>query len=169
MPNEPLIALLRAVNVGGNNLIPMADLRKAAAAAGFGNFRTYIQSGNCVYDGPQQDLAALIRAEFGHDIDVIILPRAVLDQIIDACPYEGDPSRIHIGISAQDVNLPLEALEALRVPSEEIYAQGRALYLHAPDGVGRSKLFAALPAKLDQPITLRNLKTLRKLQEMAQG
>lgn len=169
MPNEAVIALLRAVNVGGKNILPMADLRQAASAAGLPNFRTYIQSGNCVYDGPAQDLAAVIRDGFGLDLDIVQLGLGDLDQILAACPYEGDPSRIHIGIAAGPVDLPLEDLAPLRAPTEEITSQGCAVYMHAPDGVGRSKMFAALPGKLDRPVTMRNLRSLRKLQDMARG
>lgn len=168
MPNEAVISLLRAVNVGGTNILPMAELRSAAAAAGLPNFRTYIQSGNCVYDGPEQDLAAVIRDGFGLDLDVITLTPPELDQVLSDCPYDGDPARIHIGFCSDEVSVP-EAVTSLRIASEEITTKGRALYLNAPDGVGRSKLFAALPGKLGQPVTMRNLKTLRKLQSIAQG
>src|SRR5579875_1879055 len=98
------VALLRGVNVGGNNKVPMAELRKLAVELGHGDVATYIQSGNLVFstartdaDGLAAQLEREIAARLGVTTTVVVVSRAELAQVVADNPYphEQDPKHLH--------------------------------------------------------------------------
>ncbi|MFZ0389362.1 MAG: DUF1697 domain-containing protein [Calditrichia bacterium] len=171
------IALLRGINIGGHNKLPMADLKKLLREFGLKRIRTYIQSGNVVFDSEETDkpgLAEKIRVAVNqkHHFapQVMLLSREELSRAISANPYpeaEEAPKSVHLYfLSAKPENPDLEKLEKLKRSSEHFALQGRVFYLQAPEGIGRSKLAAAVEKALGVPVTARNWRTVRKLEEM---
>ncbi|MFO0602471.1 MAG: DUF1697 domain-containing protein [Polyangiales bacterium] len=173
-----MVALLRAVNVGGTRKVPMADLRELLTAEGFTDVATYIQSGNVVLSsklGAAATAAAFEAAfarRFGFDAPVVVRTAAAW------APYAGDgpfpearhdrPRLLHLGLAAGAMKPGvLEAVRAKAVAGEQVELVGDALWIDFPAGVAGSKI---TPAVLDRaagaPVTLRNWNTVRKLQEM---
>ena len=176
---ETLIALFRGINVGGRNILPMQELKSVLESHGLEEVSTYIQSGNVVFRaGESKDsLAESIRdtldARFGFRPELMLLTQAELDEAISGNPFpEGDaePKTVHLTFLAEIPSDPaLDALEAVRTPSERFALCGQVFYLHAPGGIGRSKLAAKVERALGVPCTSRNWRTVKKLQEMVGG
>jgi len=173
------VALLRGVNVGGNRL-PMAELREALADMGVQNVRTYIQSGNVVFDASPEsarDLAAAlpprIEERFGFRPRLLALSADDLRRAMDANPYpeaDAEPNAVHLYFLAERPQAPdREGLNALRTETERWHLQERVFYLHTPDGFGASKLAARAEKLLGVDATARNWRTVRRLWEMAES
>ena len=175
---ETWIALLRGINVGGKNLLPMKELRALLGRLGLQNVQTYIQSGNCVFDGDKNvkvtlatTIAATIKEQFGFRPEVMMITKADLNDAIMNNPYpEGNsaPKRVHFFFMSKPAPNPdLDKLQKLCRPSEKFTLSNQVFYLYAPDGVGRSKLVAQVEKCLGVPVTARNLKSVKKIAEMA--
>lgn len=152
----------------------MADLRRMLAGLGLGNPRTLIASGNAVFDDPgAPDLAArltaALQAQFGLRTDVFLLDLAALQAVHDANPFAGaaamDGAKVHVFFLSRPADLPAEA--AALATTEVMHLTPAALYLHAPDGIGRSKLVERLPRLLSVPVTARNWNTVTGLLALA--
>ena len=164
-----LIALLRAINVGGTGKLPMADLRALCEKAGFTNVRTYIASGNVVLDSKRSPAAAKTTLEtalakrLGKPCQVLIRSAHELAAAIAANPFpDAEPNRLLILFL--DVPPPAGALDKVKIPGrEKLKVVGRELFIHFPEGQGQSKLRIPL---LDVG-TGRNLNTVRALLAMA--
>ncbi len=172
------VALLRGVNVGGGNKVPMADLRAALADAGATEVATYIQSGNVVLDHPSTSDRAVqtlvqdtIGSVFGLTIPTMVRSLTEMRAVVEACPYEvDDPTKLHVVFFSSDAPDPSTWMDLAPFAPEEITLSGREQYLHLPDGMGRSKLVEALGKgqgrKVEQG-TARNWRTVQKLIELA--
>jgi uncharacterized protein (DUF1697 family) len=177
------VALLRGINLGGHNKVAMADLREVVSSLGHADVATYIQSGNVVFSSDQADTAALaaaleeaIAATLGVRVRVVVLSREELAQVARDNPYpdEPNPRCVHaIFLSAEpgpEVAERVAAAKKVVAPGSRDTAQvvGRTIFLHTPDGYGRSDLAAAL-VKLGQKKTdtvtgtARNWATVTKL------
>lgn len=170
------IALLRAVNVGGRNLLAMADLRRLFAALGFPDARTLLQSGNVVFDGGARGSADLERLleekterRLKTRVDYMIRTSDELEEVVARNPFskeaKDDPG--HLVVMFLKSAPPREAVTALqgaiRGP-EQVRVTGRHAYIAYPDGIGRSKLTPGLiETKLDTRGTGRNWNTILKL------
>lgn len=172
------IALFRGINVGGNNILPMKELVAVLEELGLANVRTYIQSGNAVFQSTRKSVARLrqsisgaVAERFGFRPEVLLLRSDQLGEMIDANPFAAShPSRLHMLVmQAAPANPDLEAIEALRAATEDFRLVDAVAYLHAPDGIGRSKLAAKLERLLGEPGTGRNLRTMARLREMAEA
>ncbi len=174
------IALLRGINVGGNNPLPMKSLVAILDGLGCEDVKTYIQSGNAVFRSRHRSTGALgkaigeaIAAEHGFQPSVYVLEAATLRRIAEANPYpeaEAEPKSLHLWLLAgKPAPGARPKLEALRSGSEAFQLASGVLYLHAPDGIGRSKLAAGAERALGQQTTGRNLRTITKLLEMAEA
>ena len=174
------IALLRGINVGGKNLLPMSALVALLADLGGQGIRTYIQSGNAVFRSAEKDpaqlsrqLAAAIKQGWGFEPWVLILGLADLKKAMAENPFpeaEADPSSLHLGFLASPPESPdLEKLTTLKKESERFQLRDKVFYLHAPEGVGRSRLAASSEKLLGVPMTDRNWRTVGKIREMAAG
>ena len=170
------IALLRGINVGGKNRLPMSDLITVLKSLGYEDIRTYIQSGNVVFSskrkiGEDEDdrISGAISAEKGFRPKVILLTAEQLREAIENNPFAADEGKtLHLFfLDSPPKNPDLERLHSLKTASEEFTLQGRILYLYAPDGLGRSRLAATIERSLGVPATARNYNTISKLASMA--
>lgn len=164
------VALLRAVNVGGTGKLAMADLKAVCDELGFAGAKTFIQSGNVVFrsDLPepavQAKLEQALAAKMGKAPGVLLRSRRQLDDIAAKAERFLDAKPNLLLITFLPEPPPADALDKLVAPDgEEVRIDGREIYIHYPNGSGRSKL--RLPAL--RPGTARNLNTIRKLAEMA--
>lgn len=172
------IALFRGVNVGGKHVLPMKELASLLDSLGCRNVRTYIQSGNAVFDNPARDreklaqrIAGTIAAERGFEPRVLLVDLPELERVIASNPFveaEGEPKWLHVGFLESEPETPdLDALDRLRSGRERFELVGRAFYLHTPDGFGTSKLAAQAETLLGVPMTARNWRTVQKARELA--
>jgi uncharacterized protein (DUF1697 family) len=173
------VALLRGINVGGHRKVPMARLREVLGEAGFDEVATYLQSGNAVVTAPEADPQAVagrieeaIAGAFGFEVDVLVRSGEELTAVIAANPFAeqaaADPTRVHASFLADQLDpTTLDELETGRFAPEEVVAGDRVLYLHLPDGIGRSKLAAALTdRRLGTLATARNWRTVEALADL---
>jgi len=174
------VALLRAVNLAGRNTVAMADLRAWIQELGFVNPRTLLNSGNVVFEGATQSserleakLEADARKRLKIDTPFVVRTGDELRRVIARNPFlkEAATDPGHLLVVFAKANLTpanVNALEAAIVGRERVKGDGRHLYAVYPDGVGRSKLTAAL---IDRTLgvagTARNWNTVQKLKEMA--
>jgi uncharacterized protein (DUF1697 family) len=173
------LAFLRGINVGGKNSLPMKEL--VAILEGFGaqKVKTYLQSGNAVFQGAEnissqlpEQLAAEIRKRQGFEPQVLILQLEAVKMALAENPFpeaEADPGSLHLGFLFSRPERPdLEKLSHLKTESERFHLGDGVFYLHAPEGVGRSKLAASAEKLIGVPMTDRNWRTVCKVAEMAQ-
>ncbi|MEQ8699923.1 MAG: DUF1697 domain-containing protein [Bauldia litoralis] len=172
------VALLRATNVGGNNLVKMAALKALCQKAGFGDVRTLLQSGNVVFTASGKPAAiadglkASIANAFGFSIAVFVRTAGELETTVGANPFAREAADAPGQVVAMFVDRDpaaeaLERLAADHAGPERIAAGDRVLYIHYPDGLGRSKLTNALVEKrLGVTGTARNWNTMTRLLAM---
>jgi uncharacterized protein (DUF1697 family) len=148
-----VIALLRGVNVGGHNKLPMAQLRSLAADAGFSDVRTHIQSGNLVgttmHDAAvaRDRLAEAILTATGLSVPVIVRTAEQWSAVIAANPFPhaASPGReLHVIFLPAPATELVRAFDATAFAPEALAVAGSELYLHLPAGMGRSKLAIAV-------------------------
>jgi uncharacterized protein (DUF1697 family) len=167
------IALLRGVNVGGTGKLPMADFRAALSAAGFGNVRSYIQSGNIILESEldhetiENRIKLVLQEEFGLDRPVLLRSVDQLRTALADNPFpqaEADPKTLHIMFLSGKVSLDEEALRAICDKGEAFSLTDQAFYLFTPNGFGRSKAAEKLERFLKaEAITARNLNSCQKI------
>ena len=173
------IALFRGINVGGKNVLPMADLVEIVTALGLERVRTYIQSGNVVFESekaPRADLAAriadAIEADRGFRPQVLVFGADRLADVIAANPFpeaEAEPQSLHAFFLASAPDSPdIAALEKARADTERFRLDGATFFLHAPDGIGRSRLAAKVEGALGVTATARNWRTVLALWELTE-
>jgi uncharacterized protein (DUF1697 family) len=169
-----LAALLRGVNVGGATRVPMADLRRVVADAGYGDVRTHLNSGNVLLtsDDDPARVARTLRdacaAAFPVQPDVVVRTRDELHAVLAAWPFldrDDDPTHHHVVLLPGDA--PARVPDVPVEPPEDLAAAGRELYLHLPHGVGRSRLAARLTTGVRPVGTARNLRTVTALAALA--
>jgi uncharacterized protein (DUF1697 family) len=174
------LALLRGVNVGGKKLA-MSDLRDVAQQLGYTGVSTYIQSGNLLFSSADSDRPAVARAlqqeiagRVGLKCDVVVLTSADLGRVIADNPFpdEPNPRALHAVLHQDEVGADgrarvAGALERATAKGcqDEAAVAGRAIYLHTPDGIGRSELAVQL-GRTHKAGTARNWATVTKLMDM---
>ena len=175
---QAYIALLRGVNVGGNAL-SMERLRGICAELGLENARTYVQSGNLIFDAAgsaERWSKSLERALVGKarlPITVLVRSRAEMAAVIEHNPFAGergiDLARLHVTFLRQTPKqAALTALNAIDAGPDRLSQAGREIYLYCPNGYGRSKLANnAIERVLGFAATTRNWRTVTTLAEMA--
>ena len=182
------VALLRGINVGGRNKIPMADLREVVTSLGHTGVTTYIQSGNVLFSTAESGTAKLAAAlesaiaeRFGIWASVVVLSRDELAAVLAGNPYPDEPNPRLVHVVFLNAELPKDLLDriaaaesaaAAKGSRDTVRAAGPALFVHTPDGFGTSELAQVLfriispPAKKQAPglaATARNLATSTKL------
>jgi uncharacterized protein (DUF1697 family) len=163
------IALLRAINVGGTGKLSMADLRALCHAAGFTRARTYIQSGNVLFESQlgeakvKATLEQALSAKLGKPHAALVRTGAELDEAIAKNPFKlAQPNQVLV-LFLDEAPAP-SALAKLVIPGrEEVKLAGREVFIHFPDGMGRSKLKLPFSATA----TGRNMNTVVKLAALA--
>jgi uncharacterized protein (DUF1697 family) len=175
------VALLRGINVGGNNLLPMSDLAAMFAKAGCRDVKTYIQSGNVVFRAQPEraanvgnQIAKAIAARTGMRIPVIVRKAADLRKMVARNPFlsrGADPDELHaMFLGEKPASEKVAALDPKRSPPDQFAVSGSEIYLHCPNGYGRSKLTNAyFDSKLGTVSTVRNWRTVLKLLDLAGG
>lgn len=171
------IALFRGINVGGNNLLPMAKLRSDLETLGLKKVRSYIQSGNVVFESPSKTakpltakITKMIADKHGFQPTLILLSPDQLQSAVDENPFPDaieEPKTLHFSFLSQAPSKPdLEALEKIKSPTESFELTPRIFYLWAPEGIGRSKLAGSAEKHLGVAMTGRNYRTVSKLLSM---
>jgi uncharacterized protein (DUF1697 family) len=171
------VALLRGVNVGGANKLPMAGLREVLVALGLEAVATYIQSGNAVFraEGTAAALCAAIgdaiATRFGFRPHVFVMPATAFDAALVANPFraeaEADGAKVHLHFLAGP--LPpgtLEALAPYATAGERAVVAGDILYLHTPGGLGQPG-YAARLSRVKVPMTARNARSAAAIADLA--
>lgn len=170
------IALVRGINVVGNNRLPMRDLVRILERLGCQDVRTYIQSGNAVFrSGKRQTLklaeaiSSRIFKDHGFRPKVLMLSVPELEAAIAHNPFSTAVGKaLHFMFLESKPEQPdLAGLTAVKANSEEFRLDRKVFYLYAPDGIGRSKLVAKIEPALGVPVTGRNWNTVAKLRAMA--
>ena len=175
------IALLRGINVSGQKMIGMAALRTLCEDMGFTDVRTYIQSGNVVFQAGQRNPEAVstllekaITREFAFDVPVIVRDAAATGKILDRCPYAGKSETEAPGVYVTILKDPpapagLRKLRDATVTSKDEYTiSGSEIYLLCRDGYGKTKLNNTFFEKqLGAVATTRNWKTMNTLFSLA--
>jgi uncharacterized protein (DUF1697 family) len=176
---HPSVALLRGINLGGRNKIGMADLRELFAALGCEDVSTYVQSGNVVFRSSVASASKLTRAieerigsDLGLDVTVLLRTKAQLAEVAGGNPFDErtvDPATLHVTFLAEKPDpARVRALDPARGRPDEFRVVGREVYLHCPNGYGRTKLDNAYFEKqLAVAATTRNWRTVTKLAELA--
>jgi uncharacterized protein (DUF1697 family) len=172
------VVLLRGVNVGGRNQVPMARLRDTLTAAGFSDVVTYLQSGNVVLGSRKRpasvgrDVAATIEAEFGPRIAVTVRSLDELTAVVASDPFgdvRTDDSRHGVAfLDAEPANQRLAGLDPDGYLPDRIVAVGREIHLWCPNGFQQTLLTNAfLERRLGVVATTRNWRTVLKLRDLA--
>lgn len=175
--NQRYVALLRGINVGGKNKLPMAELRDVFAAAGCAAVKTYIQSGNVVFEAPQElaeqvpaIVTEAIRRRFGYETAVVVRSGEELRQVAASNPFDtsGDPRFLQVAfLEEAPGDEAVSRLDPQRSPPDAFEVRGRHVYLHYPNGVARSKLTNEyLSSRLQSASTMRNWRTVLTLLKM---
>ncbi|RII17650.1 hypothetical protein DSC45_12180 [Streptomyces sp. YIM 130001] len=184
-------ALLRGINVGGNRRVPMADLRELISGLGHRDIRTNLQSGNAVFtaEGPDStavvdrrareeelafSLAAALEERFGFAVDCLVRDHAYLAAVVEQCPFPAatlEGRQLHATYLSGPVDAQglAAAVDAATYAPDDYRVGDRVLYLYAQDGLGNSRLAAALsrPSLFKGVVaTSRNWNTVTKLVEM---
>lgn len=180
-PSGRHVALLRGINVGGKNSLPMKELVALVSGLGARDVQTYIQSGNVVFSAgaslarrmPQR-LSDAIAERLGLAIPVVMRSAGQWQAVVEGNPFlaEGaEPKALHAMLLAETPSeAQVAALDPQRSPPDAFAVQGATIYLHCPNGLGRSKLTNAyFDRALGTTSTCRNWRTMLELQRMLGG
>jgi uncharacterized protein (DUF1697 family) len=171
------VALLRAINLGSRNKVSMAELRTLLAEVGADEVTTYVQSGNVVFTSAVRSAAKLertierqIERDLGLTVTVLVRRDAEVAALVAGNPFD-DPTTVHVTFLAEKPSAArVRSLDPARSPGDEFRVAGREVYLHCPNGYGRSKFSNAyFEKKLGVAATTRNWRTVTKLAELASG
>ena len=173
------VALLRGINVGGKHRLPMQELRDMLDRLGCEDVNTYIQSGNAVFrfskdlQTLETDLTSAIDQACGFAPTVCLLQLDDYRAILDANPFPdavSTPASLHVAFLAEKPGAPdLAKLNALQATTERFALLDGVFYLHAPDGIGRSKLAAKIDQCLGVATTGRNWRSAQAILKLAES
>jgi uncharacterized protein (DUF1697 family) len=172
------IALIRGINVGASGRLSMGALSKLFEQAGCKDIRTYVQSGNVVFNARvdsterfAEGIGSAIERQHGFRPAVRLISASALRRVIALNPYpeaESVPQSLHVFfLEDKPKKSALARAERLTSPTESFTTSGSTLYLHAPDGIARSKFVKGIDKALDMSTTSRNWRTVTKLAEIA--
>ena len=171
------LALLRGINVGGKGKLPMRELSAIFAEAGASNIRTYLQSGNVLFESLlPEPLIAVVTSEiariYGYPGRIVLRSAAELMAAFKSNPFEKTGAAhetLHVYFLADKPDAgAVKGLDADRSPGDSFVVRNREVYLHLPNGMARTKLTNAyFDSKLKTTSTARNWNTVAKLVEMA--
>lgn len=176
---DRFVALFRGINVGGKNKLPMAALTPLFADAGAGDIRTYIQSGNVLFtaslravDGIVTKVERAVAERFGLRVPIVLRSAVELGRIATEHPFfarDVDPKLLHVVFLADAPSArAVASLDGERSPPDRFQVVGREIYLHLPNGAGRSRLTNDyFDRTLGTLSTARNWRTVLTLAELA--
>ena len=166
------VALLRGINVGGRNKVAMADLRSVVESLGWAEVATYVQSGNVVFSAEAPEAGALeaaLEKRLGVSPAVVVVSRAELERVVADNPFPNarEDTHLHAIFTMGEPNAEVVAAAVEKVGGDdEARVVGGTLYLHTPNGLGRSKLAVELGRRGPKDGTARNWRTVKKLLAM---
>ncbi len=174
------MALLRGINVGGKNKLPMKDLAGLFREAGCADVRTYIQSGNVLFSAatdPATKILPLIEKRiadrFGIRVPLVMRTAEEIERVTRTNPFlrGEDTSALHVAfLASRPTQQQVDSLDPSRSPPDAFVVQGREIYLHCPNGIARTKLTNAwFDSRLATTSTLRNWKTVLALLELVRS
>lgn len=174
------IVLLRGINVGGNNIVPMKQLAELLIGLDCQNVQTYIQSGNVLLQHAESNkqmlsdkIAEKIQLTFGFRPQILLLTLTQFKLAAANNPFpsaQTEPKTLHLFFLAEPAtHANLEVLATLKKDNESFRLTDQVFYLHAPDGIGRSKLAEKVEKNLGVPTTARNWNTVSKLLNLNSG
>ena len=172
------VALLRGINLGPRNRVPMAELRAALEEAGYEGPRTHLQTGNVILrtSGSAkkvgESVGEVVQKEFGLDIPVIVRTAAQIEKVASENPFsKADAATLHVAfLESKPTAAAARKLSDLTFDPEEFELRGSELYLRYPAGLGRSKMSPSLFEKgLETSATVRTWKVVTKLAELARS
>ncbi|MDN3664334.1 DUF1697 domain-containing protein [Algibacter miyuki] len=171
------IALLRGINVGGKNKILMAELRSLLVGMGLENVKTYIQSGNILFNAEDNTCVELetqiniaILSKFNLDVPVLVKTPEDLQHIFDSCPFseEEKQNSYFMMLYSKPENNLVETVLEIEYQNERVNISGSCIYFYASHGYGRTKYNTNFfERKLKVTATARNYKTMLKLLELS--
>lgn len=170
------IALLRGINVGGHNKVPMAELRALLADIGYPDAKTLLQSGNAVFSAPRTPTAKVAKAietaladKYGTQIAVMVRTADEIRAVVDANPLDvANPSQFLVVFYAEPIDhTKLESLDPANHAPEEMALAEREIYYNFPKGMRDAKLPLVVERKLKVRGTGRNWATVTKLLALA--
>lgn len=174
------VALLRGINVGGNNRLPMKTLTEIVASLGHNRVKTHLQSGNAVFSSEERDEEALtseveqaVERACGFRPEVMLRTRSEIERVVEANPFSGqefNPSRlITVFLRSQSSGEAIARLESNRFPDINFFVVGREMYVMYGDGMGQSKFGPAYyERRLGTLGTARNWNTVTKVLALLQ-
>lgn len=177
------VALLRGINVGGRNKVPMRELASLVTATGGDDVQTYLQSGNVIFDVGadlagtiSETIATSISERFGFRVPVLLRSTRQMAEVVRHNPLRGsgtdlDDEKLHVLFLAHRPDpVRVAALDPERSSGETFVVRGQEIYLHLPNGAARTKLTNAyFDAKLGLTTSQRNWRTVTKLLELMEG
>lgn len=172
------VALLRGINLGAHNKVSMPDLRALFADLGAEDVATYVQSGNVVFRSADsagrltKAIEQRIRDDLGLDVTVLLRTQQQLAKLLAGNPFAdhtSEPTKLHVTFLADKPDRGrVRKLDPKGYEPDELHVIGQEVYLHCPNGYGRSKLSNAyFERQLGIPATTRNWRTVTKLAELA--
>jgi len=171
------VALFSGINVGGNRIVKMAELKAFFETLGFSGVTTYVQSGNVVFRAGKGDAASLtkqIEAAFeekwGFNSRIMVRDAGWFERLVKDNPYPevaGEPTKLHAyALEREPTAEEVRRLAEKCTGPERFEVKGDVLYLHAPDGLGKSVFANLIPRTLKVPGTARNWRSVLALAEM---
>lgn len=172
--SEKYVVFIRGINVGGKNIVKMKPLSESLLKSGFEVVKTYIQSGNIVIstdnssvDHVMETVSNVLNKEFNVEAPIMALSISRFEEAINNNPYDDqelDPKTVHMAFLS---DIPSDnchdKLNSIKKESESYEIIDHVLYLHAPDGIGRSKFVANMEKILGVDVTVRNLRTVKEV------
>jgi uncharacterized protein (DUF1697 family) len=175
------VALLRGINLGGKNKLPMKGLAAMFAGAGCREVHTYIQSGNVIFQASQDvarrvpsEIAHAIAERFGFQVPLVTRTAAEIAQVAQSNPFlqdGADPDTLHVAFVAETPSAgKVDSLDKDRSPPDRFAVLGREIYLHCPNGFARTRFTTDyFDRRLGTISTVRNWRTVLKLLELTSG
>lgn len=172
------VALFSGINVGGNRIVKMAELRSFFEDLGFSDVATYVQSGNAVFRAKKADadmltkqIEAAFEKKWGFHSRIMVRDLGWLEGLVAENPYPevaADHKKLHVyALEREPTSDEIARLAEKCTGPESFEIKRDVLYLHAPDGLGKSVFAGLLPRTLKVPGTARNWRSVLALLEMA--
>jgi len=176
---KTFVALFRGINIGGHHILPMKELAAILKQLNLHDVKTYIQSGNAVFrcksrSAPllSKEISSAIAGKYKFTPHVFVLELSEFKQALRTNPFqnaESAPKTLHVYFLESTPEKPaMKALQNIKRDSERIYLGKNVLFLHAPDGIGHSKLAQRAERLLGVQVTARNWRTVRMIMEIAE-
>ena len=172
------VALLRGINVGGNTMVKMADVKSLFQELGFTGIESYINSGNLAFNDKKRSESAIagriekaLKEKFDRDIRVMVREQTEIRNVLDNNPFKGkfdSHKQMHVLFMQENMPKDKEELLTAQNRSSEMFAvRGREIYALLKDGVADSLLGKGyIDKKLKVPVTARNWRTVEKIAQL---